>query len=176
MLFELDGIEEHEFQGIFRKICSIPEVYTAFRRPSGKGITVILLFERTLEGVWPPEGVGFPFGNLLPKAYLHVYKYYAKRIFGIDTVDEETCGVGQFCHVTDDPDLFLNPAPLLLDPEKDAQAIDGYFNNPSQGSVSEFYAACGRARDIKAKEKKLEEEWRLQNPELLAAEETDLPF
>jgi len=141
IVIDLDNLDPSRFEETFKQVISIPEVYAAFRSPSGNGIKAILLFEIPLDSVL--SGAIF-----LPNFYRRVYRYYTRKLFKMENLDEKTCDICRLCFFAHDPDLYVNPNPKFLEVEKDKTAIL-LFNgtHPKSNSIRSPSPTCGNEQD-----------------------------
>jgi len=124
MIIDIDHLPQEKFPATFEKICSIPEVYAAFRSPSGDGIKAVLLFDQPLEAI-EKEGK-----NVLPQFYRDIYRFYAQKLFQLEELDSKTCNVDRLCYFAYDPTLYLNTNPKLLSFTEDTEALDLFIAPP----------------------------------------------
>jgi len=140
MVIDIDNLDPEKFKETFTQVKSIPEVYAAFRSPSGNGIKAILLFEIQLDSALS-GAISFP------DYYRQVYRYYTQKLFRMENLDEKTCDICRLCFFAHDPDLYVNPNPKFLEVEKDKSAILAFNEIPPKSVSVRSPIPCGNGQD-----------------------------
>jgi len=140
MVIDIDNLDPEKLKETFTQVSSIPEVYAAFRSPSGNGIKALLIFEIPLDSALS--------GAIsLPNFYRHVYRYYTQKLFRMENLDEKTCDICRLCFLAHDPDLYVNPNPKFLEVEKDKSAILAFNEIPPKSVSVRSPIPCGNGQD-----------------------------